>query len=88
MPKCYCKMETEYECISKENISIVLKFLNLSESQVDAILDDSCIIDGVHYNFDSVVVKIPDQMGTYIQVYESYDEFLKENILVEDIQLL
>jgi hypothetical protein len=81
-------METEYECISKENISIVLKFLNLSESQVDAILDDSCIIDGVHYNFDSVVVKIPDQMGTYIQVYESYDEFLKENILVEDIQLL
>jgi hypothetical protein len=43
-------------------------------------LEDSCMIDGNRYEFGNVIVKIPDQMGTYFQTYDNYDEFLKENI--------
>ncbi len=80
MADCYYKMETEYEIVSKENISILLEFLKLSNSYLDAMLEDSCMIDGNRYEFGNVIVKIPDQMGTYFQTYDNYDEFLKENI--------
>lgn len=83
MASCYYKAETEYEIVSKENIDNILEMLNLREVHIDAILDDSCMLNGIHYEYGNVVVKIPDQMGTYFQTYADYDEFLQENIPFE-----